>query len=270
MQPIISDTDRELFAWLEQCQREDAPWVYEEGPKELPRTPIRGKGGKPTGKFEPSGREGMQMLQALHGEKDMARTTTKRNEPPTEGKDMDLVRQQRESAAAILAPLDATATEMERKWGAGVLPTLVPAEWAEKFHSARLKLNAAIDKLDLIELANKAEIMRRGWIKLDELALAAGCVPGIPSDVWEVRSPSGRVYAVARRQVDELNYRPDGARLITLDEVARILDAWDQDGFITELRAQFPGSQIVKAGVIPPDDVPDVGADPAPAKGEWD
>lgn len=265
----ITPETQDFYEWLDRCQREDAPWIYEQSPEELPRVPVRGKGGKPTGEYLPSGKEGMRQLALMHGEIDMARKPRKRAEVEPQGPDQDLIRQQRESAKAILVPLDATATEMERKWGVGVLPTLVPTEWAEKFASAFNKLNAAIDRLDLVALRERAEIMRRGWIKLDELATEAGHKPGVPADVWEVHSPAGRVYAIARRRVDEMNYRPDGARIITLEEVARILDAWDADGAITELRAQFPGSTIVQAGrpTIAPEDRPDVGADPS---GEFD
>ncbi|MDV7398730.1 hypothetical protein RZS08_45410, partial [Arthrospira platensis SPKY1] len=82
--------------------------------------------------------------------------------------------------------------------------------------------------------------------------------------VWEAVSESGRVYAICQTPLDERNARLDkDVRVITLKEVIKIIEAWDEDGYITELRAQFPGSEIVKAGrkrdTIDPDDVPDVG-----------
>lgn len=242
--------NQDLYDWMDQCQREDAPWIYEDGPRELPRTPVRGKGGKPTGEFLPSGRESVAIIDQLHGGTKMARAkNTRRDDTPTEGPDMDLNRQQRESAAAILAPLDAVASSMERKWGVGRLQTLIPTEWADKFDSARQKLNLAIDKLDLVALRERAEIMRRGWIKLDELATAAGHQDFSAADVWEVTSPAGRIYAIARTAIDEKNYTPDkDVRVITMEEVARIIDTWDADGFVTEMRSQFPGATIVKAG----------------------
>ena len=250
-----------LCAWLEQCQREDSPWVYETAPDDLPRQPVRGRGGKPTGEYLPTGKESVAMMNKMYGADEMARVkSTKRAELQERGPDMDLARQQKDSASAILAPLDALAREMEKKWGVGRLQTLVSPEWAEKFHSASVKLNAAIDKSDLVAIRERAEILMRGLRKLDELAAGAGHEPWGRADVWEVQSPGGRLYAICRSQIDEKNMeRYDGMRVITLDEVARIIDAWDADGFVTELRAQFPGSQIVKAGRIHPDDAPDAG-----------
>lgn len=253
--------DDDFFAWLDQCQREDAPFLYDDAPTELKRQPVRGKGGKPTGKYLPTGKESLEQLQRLHGETDMRKPSKqKTNEMPAADGDQTLARRQEQAAAAILAPLDALATEMERKWGVGRLETLVPPEWAEKFDSAFYKLNLAIAARDLEALRERAEIMMRGWRKLDELATAAGHEPWQSADVWEVQSPAGRVYAICRRPVDEKNMaRYDGVRILSLDDVARIIDAWDADGFVTELRGQFPGSYIAKAAKIAPDDRPDAG-----------
>lgn len=258
---VAQQWDDDFFAWLDQCQREDAPFLYDDAPAELSRQPVRGKGGKPTGKFLPTGKESLKQLQRLHGENDMRKPSKqKTNEMPAVEGDQTLARRQEQAAAAILAPLDALATEMERKWGVGRLETLVPPEWAEKFDSAFHKLNLAIAARDLAALRERAEIMMRGWRKLDELATAAGHEPWQSADVWEVQSPAGRVYAICRRPVDEKNMaRYDGVRILSLDDVARIIDAWDADGFVTELRAQFPGSYIAKAAKIAPDDRPDAG-----------
>lgn len=238
--------DDDFIAWLKSIP--DPEWMHEE--VEVPGAMVRGRGGKPTGERLPSGKEAMAMMDKLNGGTKMTRAKPlKREKIKTTGPDQDLVRQQQASAKAILAPLDAVAHAMESKWGCGRLETLVSAELAARFHSAHVKLNLAIASLDLVALAEKAEVMRRGWVKLDEEATAAGHQPWRHPDLWEVRSPGGRVYRIARTAIDEKNAPPlDGACLLTLDEVARIIEAWDADGAVTELRAQFPGSEIVTAG----------------------
>lgn len=253
----------DLHEWLTRCQDEDATFLLE--PSTISAQPVRGKGGRPTGEFLPSPQEGIALIEALHGEKKMPRAKTPtRATAPDDGPDMDLVRQQQASAAAVLAPLDALAHEMEQKWGYGRLQTLVPPEWAEKFHSAFYKLNLAIQKGNPVELRERCDIMMRGWQRLDALATEAGHPTHFNPKVWEAVSESGRVYAICQTPLDERNTRLDkDVRVITLKEVVKIIEAWDEDGYITELRAQFPGSEIVKAGrkrdTIHPDDVPDVG-----------
>jgi hypothetical protein len=255
--------DQEFLDWLTRCQDEDATFLQEAST--IPPQPVRGKGGRPTGEFLPSPQEGIALIEALHGEKKMPRAKTqKRAEPPDNGPDMDLVRQKQRSAEAIMAPMDALAHEMEQKWGYGRLQTLVPPEWAMKWHSAFEKLNLAIAKGDLVELRERCEIMMRGYKKLDELATEAGHPTHYNPKVWEAVGDSGRVYAICQTPLDERNARLDkDVRIITLKEVIKIIEAWDADGLITELRAQFPGSEIVKAGrkpdTIHPDDLPDAG-----------
>lgn len=250
---------QDLIAWVTQCQAEDADFLNE--PSTLSRQPVRGRGGKPTGEYLPTGKEGVEMLDKLFGETEMARAKTpKRNEVPETNVDHDISCKQQAAARSVLAPLDALAHEMEQKWGIGRLQLLVPPEWAEKFHSAFIKLNAAINTGNAVEIRERAEVMMRGWKKLDELATEAGHQPGYTPKVWEVRGPSGRIYAICQTELDEKNRSNDpDVRVLTLEEVARIIEAWDADGYITQLRAEFPGSQIVQAGRIAHKDRPDIG-----------
>ena len=253
----------DFHEWLTRCQDEDATFLQEAST--IPPQPVRGKGGRPTGEFLPSPQEGIALIEALHGEKKMPRAKVQpRATPPNDGKDMDLVRQKQRSAEAIMAPMDALAHEMEQKWGYGRLQTLVPPEWAMKWQSAFDKLNLAIASGNLVELRERCEIMMRGYKKLDELATEAGHPTHFNPKVWEAVGESGRVYAICQAPLDERNARLDkDVRVITLKEVIKIIEAWDADGLITELRAQFPGSEIVKAGrkpdTIHPDDLPDAG-----------
>lgn len=259
---------QEMIEWMDRVQREDAPWAYGEAPKELPRQPIRGKGGKPTGEYLPTGREAIKQMELQMGRAMTPAGANPRGKgtelPDRTDRNEELRRQQQASADAIMAPLDTVATAMERKWGVGRLQTLVPEEWALKFHSASDKLNAAIDSSDMGQIKERAEIMRRGWTKLDELAAAAGHEPWVAPDVWEVQSDNGTIYAIVRGDVDRRNGAcREGVAVYTLAEVAKILQAWDEDGQVSILKAEFPDATLVKAGRpsrrIDPADDPSVG-----------
>lgn len=266
---FTSPAMEEMIDWMDRVQREDSPWLYEDAPEEPARQPIRGKGGKPTGKYMPSGREMMKQMELTMGRA----ITPKGANPKRAGTELptrpdhneELRRQQQASADAIMGPLDAVASAMERKWGVGRLQTLVSEEWALKFHSAATKLDQAIAAMDMNGIRERAEIMRRGWVKLDELATAAGHEPWSQADVWEVQAPNGTIYAIVRGDVDQRNAeRKDGVATYTLAEVAKILQAWDEDGQVSIIKAQFPDARVVKAGfvkpnVIDPNDDPSVG-----------
>jgi hypothetical protein len=251
------DAMQEMIEWLDKAQREDAPWLYEESAKELSRKPVRGKGGKPTGKFLPTGKESIKKL-----ELQMGRTMTPTGinpkgrgvELPTRNdRNEELRRHHQASADVIMGPLDALATAMERKWGIGRLQTLVSEEWAFKFYSAANKMDQAIAAGDLAQIQEKAEVMRRGWKKLDELALEAGHEQWASPDVWEVQSQNGSIYAIVRTDIDQRNLeRKTGVATYTLAEVAKILQAWDEDGQVSILKVQFPDARLVKAGFAKP------------------
>ena len=170
---------------------------------------------------------------------------------------------QRQQAAvdAILGPLNAVASEMEAKWGTGRLKTLVPEEWALKFHTAADKLKSAIAATDMAAIREKAEVMRRGWVKLDQLATEAGAAPWGRADIWEVRAPGGKVYAIARTDFDQWSAeQKDGVAMYTLAEVALILEAWDRDVGTSMLKEELPDARLTKAqmkpGSIEFDDIP--------------
>jgi len=269
VEPIYTPGLVEFFNELDRWQQQDSPWLYGDKPIEIPPEPVRGRGGKPTGKFKPTGKQALEQLETQMGRKATPPAANPKAAgmelPARADRNQELRRMQQASTQAICGPLDAVATAMERKWGIGRLETLVPEEWALKFHSAAGKLNAALLAADMTAIRERAEIMRRGWVKLDELATAAGAEPWASADVWEVRAPGGQVYAIARTDIDQRNAaQKDGVACYTLAEVARILEAWDQDNQVSILKAQFPDARLVQAGVtrhatIAPEDDPSAG-----------
>lgn len=257
----LDKTISELIEKVEEWERIDSPWLFEEA-KPVPPQPIFGKGGKPTGKFKASGQEALKQMEIQMGRAATPVGSNPRGAklPERDDRNEALRRTQQAAVAAILKPLNATAQEMERKWGVGRLQSLVSEEWSLKFHTAADKLSKAVEATDMVAIRERAEIMRRGWIKLDELASAAGALPWSSPDVWEVRGNGGQVYAIARTDFDQWSAdQKDGVVMYTLDEIAVILEAWDAQLKASELKKAFPDSRLTKATMVPPiedDDIP--------------
>ena len=256
----LDDAIQVFIAQVEEWERIDSPWLFEK-PKPVPPQPVFGKGGKFTGKFKVTGEEAMKQMEIQMGRAATPKGATATNAVLPDRKDGDeaLRRRQQDAIHAVLAPLRSTAADMNRKWGTGRLQSLVPEEWALKFHTAAEKLEKAVAATDMAGIRERAEIMRRGWLKLDELATAAGASPWLSADVWEVRGASGNVYAIARRDFDQWSSEQrDGVTMYTLEEVAVILDAWEKETNTSPFKQEFPDSRLTKAQFSPAIDSDDI------------
>jgi hypothetical protein len=96
---------------------------------------------------------------------------------------------------AYLDGADETAAEMEAKWGVDRLRLLVDAPWREKFDRQRYLLNRAIWHGELEQVRLQANRMVNAWLKLNELATAAGWQP-LGKQIWEVGLADGSVAAI--------------------------------------------------------------------------
>ena len=147
----------------------------------------------------------------------------------------------------MLGPLDKLANEMEAKWGADRLSTLVPEPLARRFGSAKAKLDAAIEDADADLVMKRAEVMKRGWVSLDDAATKAGALPlaEIVPDVWTMKDDQGEVVAIARRREDAEALLGQGiaARVYTLDEVMRIITAFEGK-LLRQAKQEFPGAEV--------------------------
>jgi hypothetical protein len=123
---------------------------------------------------------------------------------------------------------------MEAKYGAGILPTLCTPETAGKF----IKVNAALTDAihggdyDLIKL--KVESLKRGWLKMEEEAIASGYLKTV--EAWYVLSPEdGIEYIICRNEADSailVAQNPAKANCIyTLADLARMIE----NGSVTRL-----------------------------------
>lgn len=142
-----------------------------------------------------------------------------------------------------LAPLDRLARDMELKWGAGRLPSLVDPELAARFGRAQDKLNEAIRLNAPHEIARRVGVVMRGWQALDDDATRAGA-DRLPARTIGVEH-GGRSWVVVLDPVDYDKARADhvhGGRVVAL---AELIEAYKiVSGRIAGVLEAFPGAQI--------------------------
>lgn len=151
----------------------------------------------------------------------------------------------------MLGPVDEVARKAEAKWGIERLPELVPVDLARRFGEARQQLNDCIEDGNLDKIEAAAEIVRRAWGKLDEVATASGAAPA-DTLAWSFMVGSERSWVVrdpaAARQAQQMN---PGDAIYTLDEIGRLVGAaiGTIAPAIAETMNLFPGATV--AAVTP-------------------
>jgi len=149
--------------------------------------------------------------------------------------------------AGTLKPLDLVASRMEAKWGCGRLPRLVSPELAAKFASAREKLDVAIHGRDLTDIAQRAEILIRGWKALDSAAEEAGH-PAMPKETWSLKH-DGLDYTIVLDRADldkvsRMSAAPE--RVVCLNELLTAWRAYRATSFVEHAKKAFPGASLEK------------------------
>lgn len=142
---------------------------------------------------------------------------------------------------AVIDCVDRRGRQLDTKWGFGVLPTLVPIEWAERFRSQHRKFNAAVWEYDPTEVRKHGDAMLRAYDKLDALAVEAGHAPADP-DVWEFQV-YGQTIALVRDVADvgRIDTRGRDVQVWSVDEIASVIRA---ASIVTEVKKHFPGAQV--------------------------
>ena len=153
---------------------------------------------------------------------------------------------------SLVQSVDALTDEMERKWGVGRLRLLVPEDLRERFDRQWRKWQAAYAAQDLGAVRLHSEAMRRAWAALEAGALEGGHAPLAP-EVWETRMPDGTVLAVVRTQQEAHALARDGrARKVwTMDEVGRVVCAWEGRRWVEAVHTCFPGAQVETVRLTP-------------------
>jgi hypothetical protein len=156
-----------------------------------------------------------------------------------------------------LLPLDKTASEMEQKWGPDILPSLVSNDTAMRFGSALGKLNAAIADNDPEIVSKRADILIRGWIKMDDEATERGHKP-LPPEIWTYTTEKFKL-AITRTSAEAINAaklaRLKGFSFYSMEEVALILES---KTLVNQTKAVFPGATVksVSNKTLFDDDIP--------------
>ncbi|WP_270936288.1 hypothetical protein [Falsiroseomonas oryzae] len=158
----------------------------------------------------------------------------------------------------LVQSVDLLTDSLERKWGVGRLRLLVDDALRERFDRQWRKWQAAYAAQDLEAVRVHSEAMRRAWAALDGASMAAGHVPMAP-EVWETRMPDGSVLAIVRGPAEQhalpraKGQGGDGrAREVwSLDEIGRVICAWEGRNWVEAVRAEFPGAKVEALRLTP-------------------
>ena len=145
-----------------------------------------------------------------------------------------------------LKPADAVAREMEQKWGADRLTSLVSTETASKFGGAKAKLDQAIESKDPLAVRRKAEVMVRAWKALDQEAQANGA-KAVSPEVWSATGADNKKYAFVQSNAEAWMVTPElnGVNVYSIDEVVRILDN-EAMALLGKVKDTFPKAKVTQ------------------------
>jgi hypothetical protein len=102
---------------------------------------------------------------------------------------------------SLLKSLDLVAANLEAKYGAGILTSLCTPDTAAKFTRVSQSLDDAIKSQDYDTIKAKVESLKRGWLKMEEEAIASGYLKTV--EAWYVCAPeSGIQYIIAKHEAD--------------------------------------------------------------------
>jgi hypothetical protein len=146
------------------------------------------------------------------------------------------------SGQAAIDGADATAIEMERRWGAGRLRLLVDTPLREKFDRQDFLYRQAIHHGSLEEVQRQAGRMTAAYRGLNLAAETVGA-PKLSPVVWEVGLADGTVAAIVRSYEDGVEINRERRMVVyTLEEIGRMLDNYRQ---VVDTKIVFPGAEVV-------------------------
>jgi hypothetical protein len=151
------------------------------------------------------------------------------------------VKRIREQVDKVQAVMDqATA-----KWGSGRLRLLVGEDLRARFDRQRLAYNRAVWRGELAEVERHAAAMIRGYLALDQAAMAGGAEKlGLPQ-VWELILPDGSIGALVQSEAEAE---------VVLDSAAYQM-VWTTHE-VSEVLREFPTLVMKRFGVTPSDPIP--------------
>jgi hypothetical protein len=146
------------------------------------------------------------------------------------------------SGQAAIDGADATAIEMERRWGAGRLRLLVDTPLREKFDRQDFLYRQAIDHGTLEEVQRQAARMTAAYRGLNLAAETVGA-PKLSPVVWEVGLADGTVAAIVRSYEDGVEINRERRLVVyTLEEIGLMLENYRT---VVDTKIVFPGAEVV-------------------------
>lgn len=140
--------------------------------------------------------------------------------------------------------LDQVLVEYESRWGVGKLTGLVSDELKAKFdtHMGKLMDAKKDNRLDDVMVLVDGAI--RAYAMMEREALARGHKMH-DAEMWDVKHPeTGEVYRIVKNNYDAGISVGDGAKVYTLQEVARILESYAKS--VGGVKDVFPDAMVTK------------------------
>lgn len=151
-----------------------------------------------------------------------------------------------------IIPLDKMVSDLETVWGPSRLIELASPEMAAKFGSAKARLDAAVMAVDAPEVTKRVGVLMRGYVALAKHAQDNGHKPMAP-ETFSITSPQGNKYVFAKNNNDaHLAAKiSEGARVYSIEEIARIIDCWEAGKFTNAVKEHFPGATVTEVNNKP-------------------
>jgi len=147
---------------------------------------------------------------------------------------------------SALIDYDAASSAYERRWGVDRLTDLAPEGLRLRFWDQVDRLNEAVRANDADEVARHAEVTLRGWAALERAALDAGHAP-LTGEGLEAALDDGRVIVICATMQEATKRAHDrpGVIAYSVDEVARMIAAWDEKALVGITKLAFAGAEVV-------------------------
>ena len=122
---------------------------------------------------------------------------------------------------------------------------VVGGDLRDRFEAQMDKLNAAIDRMEDVE--HQVDVTLRGVAALEQAAIAAGVQP-LKGEWIEGKMPDGRVLAIVPNDYEVSRVKRDNRKMVvySVDEIGRLLAAWDENKTVDAVKAVFAGATVEK------------------------
>jgi len=155
-----------------------------------------------------------------------------------------------ENILRYLTRLDQVQIEYESRWGILKLPSLCSAAMQDKWNNQKAKLQHAVNENRLHDVVALVEGSIRAYDAMEKQAIANGHKMH-DAEMWDFKHPEdGAVYRIVKNNYDAGIAIGDGAKVYTLEEVARLLHKYDN---LNAVKDAFPDATVMKVTYTPDD-----------------